>query len=104
MSIVKRCTIPKIDFDQLYVVNEEISYREIEGQILLLRPDDHFLYTVNGSGKFIWLEIVKRKPISTIAKNLAKKFNVSEEKAAKDVLKFVSELEKKEIIVKAKRR
>ena len=92
-----------IDLDQLYVVNGEISHREIEGQILLLRPDDHFLYTVNGSGKFIWLEILKRKPVSTIAKNLAKKFNVLEEKAYKDVLKFVRELEKKGIIIKAKR-
>ncbi len=93
----------KIDLDQLYFVNEEISHREIEGQILLLRPDDHFLYTVNGSGKFIWLEILKRKPVSTIAKNLAKKFNVLEEKAYKDVLKFVRELEKKGIIIKTKR-
>jgi len=93
----------KFKFDQLYVMNEEIAYREIEGQILLLRPDDHSLYTVNGSGKFIWLEILKRKPVSTIAKNLAKKFNVSEEKACKDVLRFVRELEKKTIIIKAKR-
>ena len=93
----------KFKFDQLYVMNEEIAYREIEGQILLLRPDDHSLYTVNGSGKFIWLEILKRKPVSTIAKNLAKKFNVLEEKAYKDVLKFVRELEKKGIIIKTKR-
>ena len=91
----------KIDLDRLYVVNEEISHRVIEGQILLLRPDDHFLYTVNGSGKFIWLEIARRKPISTIAKNIAKKFNISEGRAIKDVLKFVRDLEKKGIIVKA---
>lgn len=90
--------------DQIYSINEEISHREIEGQILLLRPDDHFLYTVNGSGKFIWQEIVKRKPVSAIVKSLSKKFDISEEMANKDVLSFVKDLEKKEIIVKAKRR
>jgi len=94
----------KFKFDQLYVMNEEIAYREIEGQILLLRPDDHSLYTVNGSGKFIWLEILKRKPVSMIAKNLAKSFNISEEKACKDVLKFVRDLEKKKIIVKERKK
>ena len=87
--------------DSIYSISEEISHREIEGQILLLRPDDHFLYTVNGSGKFIWLEIAKRKPISTITKNLAKKFDISKERAIKDVIKFVIDLEKKGIIVKA---
>ncbi len=88
--------------DSIYSISEEISHREIEGQILLLRPDDNFLYTVNGTGKLIWLEILKRKPVSTIAKNLAKEFNLSEEKAGKDVLKFVRELERKRIIFKKK--
>ena len=100
----ERCTMQKIDFDQTYVVSGEISHREIEGQILLLRPDDHCLYTVNGTGKFIWIEILKRKPVSMIAKNLAKSFNISEEKACKDVLKFVRDLEEKKIIVKERKK
>jgi hypothetical protein len=90
--------------DTIYLVSKEISHREIEGQILLLRPDDHFLYTVNGSGKFIWLEILKRKPLSTIAKSLSRKFNISEEMANEDVHKFVRDLEKKKIIAKERKR
>ena len=96
--------MPKEKTDTIYAINKEISHREIEGQILLLRPDDNFLYTVNGSGKFIWLEITKRRPVSTIAKNLSRKFNISEEKAVGDVLRFAKDLEKKGIIVKAKKR
>ena len=96
--------MPKEKTDTIYAINKEISHREIEGQILLLRPDDHFLYTVNGSGKFIWLEIMKRRPVSTIAKNLSRRFNIPAEKAVGDVLRFVKDLEKKGIIVKAKKR
>lgn len=89
--------------DRVYSVSEKISHREIEGQILLLRPDDHFLYTLNGSGKFIWQEIVRKRPVSGISKSLSKKFDIPEEKANKDVLSFVRDLEKKGIIIKAKK-
>jgi len=96
--------MPKEKTETIYSINKEISHREIEGQILLLRPDDHFLYTLNGSGKFIWLEIIKHKPVSTITKNLSRRFNIPGEKAVGDVLRFVKDLEKKGIIVKAKNR
>jgi len=90
----------KESLDQVFVFNEEIAHREIEGQILFLRPDDHFLYTVNASGQFIWNEILNKTPLSGIIRNLAAKFGISEEKAEKDVLKFMRELQRKNILFK----
>jgi hypothetical protein len=86
--------------DQVFVLNEDIAHREIEGQILFLRPDDHFLYTVNASGQFIWHEILNKTPLSGIIRNLSVRFGISEEKAEKDVLKFIRELQRKKIIFK----
>jgi len=84
--------------DQICVLNDDIAHREIEGQILFLRPDDHFLYTVNASGQFIWHEILNGTPLSGIIRNLAVRFGISGEKAEKDVLKFIRELQRKKII------
>jgi hypothetical protein len=92
----------KESLDQVFVLNENIAHREIEGQILFLRPDDHFLYTVNASGQFIWREILNKTPLSGIIRSLAVKFGISEEKAEKDVLKFIRELQKKKIILEKK--
>jgi hypothetical protein len=88
--------------DQVFVLNEEIAHREIEGQILFLRPDDHFLYTVNASGHHIWHEILNKTPLSGIISSLAVRFGISEEKAEKDVLKFIRELQRKKIVLKDK--
>ena len=87
------------DLSRVYVINSEVAHREIEGQILILRPDDNFLYTLNGSGRLIWLGIVKKKKLATIVKNVSKEFGISDETARGDVLSFVRELEAKRIIL-----
>ena len=53
------------DLNRICTINGEIAHREIEGQILILRPDDNFLYTLNGSGRFIWVGIAKKKKLSS---------------------------------------
>jgi coenzyme PQQ synthesis protein D (PqqD) len=87
------------DLSRVFAINSEVAHREIEGQILILRPDDNFLYTLNGSGRLIWLGIVKKKKLSTIIKNVSKEFGIPDETARSDVLAFVSELEAKGIIL-----
>lgn len=87
------------DMSRVYAINREVAHREIEGQILILRPDDSFLYTLNGSGKLIWLGIAKKKKLSSIIKSVSKEFGIPDETARLDVLAFVRELEAKGIIL-----
>jgi hypothetical protein len=94
----------KTDQNQVYTVNKETVFREIEGQILLLRPNDRFLYTLNEPGKFIWLQIIKRKSIYRIARSVAKQFKISNEQATTDVLKFIADLKRKNIINKEEKK
>jgi hypothetical protein len=101
--ILKKNMMTKKKSDFVYLISKEIAHREIEGQVLLLRHDDNFLYTVNGSGRFIWLDLLRKKPISAITRNFAKRFSLSEEKAAQDVLKFIRHLESKKFIVKERK-
>jgi hypothetical protein len=84
------------------VINNKIAYREIEGQILFLRPDDHMLLTLNATGKFVWEGIEKKKGLEKIVENFSKKFKVSEDQARKDVEHFVRDLKNKKIIIESK--
>ncbi|MCI0481010.1 MAG: PqqD family protein [Candidatus Dadabacteria bacterium] len=88
------------ELSRIYTINDEIAYREIEGQILILRPDDNFLYTLNGSGRFIWLGIAKKKKLSSIIKSVSKEFGIPEDSARRDVMEFVKDLEGKGILSK----
>lgn len=88
-----------VDMSRVYAINSEVAHREIEGQILILRPDDNFLYTLNGSGRLIWLGIAKKKKLSSIIKSVSKEFGIPDETARLDVLAFVRELEAKGIIL-----
>lgn len=88
------------DLSLIYTINDEIAHREIEGQILILRPDDNFLYTLNGSGRFIWLAIAKRRKLSSIIKSVSKEFGIPENSARRDVMEFVRDLEAKGILSK----
>lgn len=88
------------ELSRIYTINDEIAHREIEGQILILRPDDNFLYTLNGSGRFIWLGIAKKKKLSTIIKNVSKEFGIPEDSVRRDVMEFVKDLEAKGILSK----
>lgn len=88
------------ELSRIYTINDEIAHREIEGQILILRPDDNFLYTLNGSGRFIWLGIAKKKKLASIIKSVSKEFGIPEDSARRDVMEFVKDLETKGILNK----
>ena len=44
-------------------MNEAVAHREIEGQIVLLLPDDYELYTLNASGKLVWQELLEGRTV-----------------------------------------
>ena len=90
----------KICPDVVYIFNKDVAYREIERQILFLRPKDSLLYTLNDTGRFIWHGITKKKNLTGIINDFSKEFHIPKEQAEKDVSRFISDLEKKKIIIK----
>jgi hypothetical protein len=87
--------------DTTYRLNPEVAARELKGQLLLLLPGERRLYTTNGTGLFIWRQLVRKAPELKIITAFQKEFAVSGEIAQRDVRRFLSQLEKKAIIAKA---
>ena len=84
-----------------YRINPEIAARELKGQLLFLLPGERRLYTTNGTGQFIWRQLVRKASEPKIVDVFQKEFAVSEEIARRDVRRFLGELEKKAIIARA---
>lgn len=85
--------------DVVYAVNTpEVSFREIEGQILLLIPGGSMIHELNESGTWIWRELLRKKPLSKIINGFAKKHKLSNKAAERDVRSFLGSLEKRKIV------
>jgi hypothetical protein len=87
--------------DQKFQVNEAVAHREVEGQVLLLLPDDYSLYTLNASGKLVWEELVCQQPFERIVMRVAKRFDIPPEQAREDVHALLADLEARAIVRRA---
>jgi hypothetical protein len=84
-----------------YRISPDITYREIEGQLLLLTPDDDALLTLNAPGAVVWGLLAEGADLRAIADRLARDYEVAPERALADVEEFVSDLLEKRIVVPA---
>jgi hypothetical protein len=81
-----------------YDINPEVAYREIEGQVLLLTPDDDVLYTLNGTGKLVWELLVSGSTPKQIVERTASVYGIPVETAERDVAAFLDQLERKGVV------
>jgi hypothetical protein len=83
-----------------YRINPDIAARELKGELLFLRPKDRHLYTTNPSGQFIWRHLIRKAGTEKIVTLFAKEFDVTPEVASRDVRRFLTDLEKKQFLVR----
>ena len=88
------------DRDAKYAVPDGVAYREVEGQILILKADDDMLQTLNATGAFIWKRLSKQQPVSRIVSGMAKEFRIERSRAEADVAAFIGDLKKQGLIRK----
>jgi hypothetical protein len=81
-----------------YRVGKDVTYRELQGQMLFLLPGDRFLYTMNRTGAFIWKGVLRKQPLPRIVAEFAKHFGIDRETAQADVSEFVKRLETRKIL------
>ncbi len=77
---------------------DKIAYRTIVDEVVVMTPDDSMLHTLNSIGSDIFSNINGKKSVKEICDIIYKDYDATEEKIAKDVSKFISELVKKNIL------
>ena len=74
------------------VHNQELVWRPLEGELVIVRPSDGQIRVLNGVGSFIWQAVDGQRSITEIAQSVCAEYEVSEQEAQADVIAFLNEL------------
>ena len=80
------------------VKSEDVVFRTIEGETIILNIKNSTYYDLNEVGTEIWERTDGEKSIIDIAKDISKIYDVSVEKAKKDIIKLYSDFFKEKLI------
>ncbi len=78
--------------------NSRVATRTIEGEAVIVSPDDAVLHNLNEVGSFIWNMADGNTSIQAIAEQLCHDFDVSMEEAVEDVEDFCGILVERNIL------
>ncbi len=80
--------------------NLDTAARIIEGQALVITPEDSFLHTMNEVGTRIWEIAEKEIVIKDIIETICQEFEVNRDEACRDVIEFIQQMLDKNLIIK----
>lgn len=81
-----------------YRLKDMCIFRVIEGEAAVVKPDDGTLIMLNETGTFILKNLKRKISLKSLLKKVLDEYDISEEKAIKDVHQFLSRLIKEGII------
>jgi len=81
------------------IKEEIIAWREqSDGNVVIFSPELPYALYLNEVASVIWKLLVKGETIETIAEKLSSIYDVAKSKAKNDILEFIEELKKLEVI------
>jgi len=81
--------------------NPLLAWREIEGETVIIAPDESVMHELNDTGSFIWRHLDGRHTAAQIAGLLAAEYDVSAETALRDTEALVADLAQRKLLVRA---
>jgi hypothetical protein len=69
-----------------------ISFKEMEGEGILLSLVDGFYYGLNETAVFIWRQLDGKRDLAAVVDNLSRHFHIKPANAQKDVLQWADKL------------
>ncbi len=82
----------EIDWDTTFKTSENIAWRNVNEEIVILDLKSGEYFTLNDVGQFIWLAVADQKNVGEIRRIVVAEFDVSPEKASEDIKKFITEM------------
>lgn len=82
--------------------HEDTASRVIEGEAIVLTPDNGMLHTLNFVGTHIWELANGKRKVSDIIEKLTEEFDAEEKKIKKDAIDFIEDLIHKKMFILSK--
>ena len=84
-----------------FIRNPRTAWREYDGQVMVITPDDSKLHTLNESGSFLWKSLGEDGDTQDgLVAKLLEEFEVTQEEAKKDTKAFLKLMVEKQLAVR----
>ena len=87
-----------INLKTILVKNEDIAWRKIDDDAILIDMDEEEVTHFNEVGTEIWITLDGEKSVAQILEHTQSLFDVDSDSAKKDVFAFLNQLLKKEMV------
>lgn len=87
-----------LQLEDIPTPHPQIVSRVLEGEAVLVLPDQGKVKVLNEVGAFIWGQINGRRNIGEIAAEICAQYDVTPENAQQDVLAFIAGLARRGIV------
>ena len=95
----------RVSLDGLYMPSEDVVARSIEGELIIvplvagIGDMEDELYTLNETGKAIWVLLDGNRSLGGVIASLAKDYEASTSEIEQDVLGLIEELVRRRMLV-----
>jgi hypothetical protein len=83
------------------VRNPHLAWRQIEGEIVIISPEDSQVHELNETAAFVWMHADGTSSVEEIADALTTEFEVAREAARADISELVGLLAGKRLFLSA---
>ena len=84
--------------DMYYGINQDISWRDINGELILLNIKTGGYFTLNDTARIVWLAIMEGKYIDYMVKQIKQDFQEEEAIIISDINKFIVSMRESSLI------
>ncbi len=77
---------------QRWVSNSDVIATDLDNELVILNPATRALFTLNETGRVVWMGIVESTPLDTIVSNVVSEFAVEPEQARADITRLIDDL------------
>ena len=81
--------------------NDDYCVRDLGGETIFLSPDGSQVHAVNELGSFIWSLLDGQSTLAEVRDRICAEYDVSPQQCEDDVLEFVTELLRKNLIAES---
>jgi hypothetical protein len=81
-----------IALDTTFITSENIAWRNVNDEVVILNLKSGEYYTLNDVGQFVWLAVADKRNMEEIRQKVVDTFDVSPEKASEDIESFISRM------------
>jgi hypothetical protein len=81
------------------VLNPQLAWREIEGNVVVISPEDSVVHELNETASFIWKQASDGRNLAEIVRSLSDEYGVDVAQARKDAEELLTALSKKGLLI-----